>query len=212
MEKIKKEIKLNHKNLAKRSSFMFIIIAISFIYDALNKITGNETEMITVVDKYIPFCKYFIVPYVLWYPYIGVFLILLCFLDKENYYKALIALITGMLISYFIFYIFPTAVVRPNITGSDVFTNLVLFVYNNDNPCNCFPSVHVLNSTLMLLYINKSSSFNRITKLISSIIAILIILSTVFVKQHVILDVAGGISLALLLYFLLNLFKLKISE
>lgn len=212
MGKIIKEIKSNWKNIIKRSSLMLIIIAVSFIYSALNKITGNEAQIISKIDNYIPFCKYFIIPYVLWYPYVGLFLILLCILDKKNYYRALVTLIVGMLLSDFIFYIFPTTVPRPNVIGSDIFSKLVLLVYNNDQPCNCFPSIHVLNSMLMLLYVNKSVYFSKVVKLISSIIAISIILSTVFVKQHVILDVVGGIVLAYLLYLTANSFKFNLSE
>ncbi|WP_307411882.1 phosphatase PAP2 family protein [Paenibacillus sp. W2I17] len=67
---------------------------------------------------------------------------------------------------------------------------MVRFVYTTDQPYNCFPSIHVLTSYLML---RGGHVFNRTIHLIIAINSILIIISTVLVKQHVVADILGGI-------------------
>ena len=116
------------------------------------------------MDKFIPFNKYFILPYVSWYIFIAIFSAILCILDKERYLKLLITLNIGMITCYIIYYFYPTYVPRPMITGTDFFSNLVLNLYAADNPYNCFPSIHVLNSVLIALYTYESEKVNKFIK------------------------------------------------
>jgi len=70
------------------------------------------------------------------------------------------------------------------ITGTDFFSNLILNLYKVDKPYNCFPSIHVLNSVLIALYIYESEKVNKWIKAICIIMSASIILSTMFIKQH----------------------------
>ena len=105
-----------------------------------------------------------------------------------------------MIICYVTFYIFPTTVPRPTIITKDIFSRLVLSIYKNDNPYNCFPSVHVVNAMIVSIYVNREKKFNKIIKIFSSLVAILIMISTMFIKQHVFLDVVSGIIVAYAVY------------
>lgn len=201
MEGIKESIVYDWKSISKRALWSLFVPCISIIYPILNDRKVKSIDMETFVDKFIPFNKYFIIPYLSWYFYVGIFLILLCIVDEKNYYRLLISLICGMLISYTIFYIYPTHVTRPVIQDDDIFSNLVLLLYGRDNPINCFPSIHVLNSILVTIYVEKEEKLKKSTKIIASVISLTIILSTMFIKQHFFLDVAGGTLLAYLIYF-----------
>ncbi|PYI54040.1 hypothetical protein DLM86_15975 [Paenibacillus flagellatus] len=70
---------------------------------------------------------------------------------------------------------------------------LVLSVYGSDNPVNCFPSTHVLTSYFIMRAFNSDRGIRRPLKIAVSTMAILIIASTVLLKQHVILDAVGAI-------------------
>jgi PAP2 superfamily. len=100
-----------------------------------------------------------------------------------------------------IFYFFPTTVVRPDVIGGGFFNYAMRVIYNTDNPYNCFPSIHVLNATLVSLFLfskDKSNNFNAW----AIISAVLINLSTMFTKQHVVLDVFAGVILAIIMYMI----------
>ena len=51
-------------------------------------VTDNYFVIHSVFDDYIPFCEYFIIPYLLWFAYIAVTLGYLFFNDKQGFYKA----------------------------------------------------------------------------------------------------------------------------
>lgn len=197
------------KDIGKRGLLGLSIPLISLTYPILNQYRGDANSVFTFVDKLIPFNKFFILPYTSWYVFIAIFTIILCIVDKERYLKLLIALNVGMISCYVIYYFYPTYVPRPMIVGTDFYSNLVLKLYETDNPYNCFPSIHVLNSALIGLYIYGSERVSKFTKVICCSIALSIILSTMFIKQHYFADVIASIIFALLLYFSLK--KLNIN-
>jgi len=188
------------KEIIKRGVWALAVPILSIIYALLNTDRGWVNVIEVSIDRYIPFNKYFIVPYVLWYLYVGFFLMLLCVISEKSYRNLLINLLIGALICYGIFYVFPTTVPRPIINSQDIFSKMVLIIYNRDNPFNCFPSIHVLNAMLTAIYVNREPKLNRGVKFISTLIALLIVLSTMFIKQHFFLDAVAATILAYGLY------------
>ncbi|MDT8718932.1 inositol phosphorylceramide synthase [Clostridium sp. 19966] len=165
------------------------------IYGLVNNVNGGYKIMITPLDNYIPFVKEFIVFYMLWFPYIFLGMVYICSKDAKVYYRTISSLLLGMGISCVIFLVFQTYVPRPTVDGSDIFSKLVMFIYSTDKPYNCFPSLHVLESYVVMRGIHSISDKDKRVVIASDIIGVLIILSTQFVKQHVIIDVVGGIYL-----------------
>ena len=110
---------------------------------------------------------------------------------------------------FIVYFFFQTTVPRPKLVGNDILTNIVRFVYNSDNPFNCFPSIHVLFSYVMIKGVKKSGSKNLMVNGIICLISLLIILSTQFIKQHVILDLIFAILLAEGIYKAVDNFSLE---
>ena len=170
------------------------------IYMLINNADRGAHNLVTDLDQSIPFLKIFILPYLSWYFFILGTLIFFCFKDKKIYYRTLLSINLGLLISYGIYFFFQTNVPRPVITGDDFLTMLIAFVYNNDQPYNAFPSIHVLLSFLMIKAINKYPAKNYLSLSIVYIFAVSIILATQFIKQHVILDLLSAIVLGGLIF------------
>ena len=210
MEQLQKVLTYEWKDIIRRGLLGLSIPLISMTYPILNEYRGNTNSVFTFVDNLIPFNRYFILPYISWYIFIAIFSAILCVLDKERYLKLLITLNIGMITCYIIYYFYPTYVPRPMITGTDFFSNLVLNLYEADNPYNCFPSIHVLNSVLIALYTYESEKVHKLIKAICVAISVSIILSTMFIKQHYFADVVAGITFACVLYFSFK--KLKFND
>lgn len=208
MENMNKFEAFEIRKIIKRGIWMLIIPVISTLYPVLNNRSADAAVLETVVDKHIPFASCFIIPYMAWYAYVVFFLIYICIIDENAYWRLLASLIIGMLFSYGVFYIYPTCVPRPRLTGNDFFTSIVRWLYQKDNPYNCFPSIHVLNSMLVAIYVQKVEKFSNKVKGASCIIAASIVMSTVFIKQHVILDVVAGVLIAFILYMIVCIFDL----
>lgn len=175
---------------------MLALLPLNIFYVLFNNSSRGVHTLVTKVDNLIPFTKIFILPYVAWYGFIFITMAYLCFKDRETYYTTLVSYIIGLTTCYITFYFFQTTVPRPELAGSDILTKLIILIYNADQPYNCFPSIHVLSSILMVKGIMASNVKNKINIVIVSLASVLIILSTLFIKQHVILDVVSGIIFA----------------
>ncbi|MFC0189711.1 phosphatase PAP2 family protein [Fictibacillus aquaticus] len=173
---------------------------LNLIYEALNHGERGAQQLITTIDHNIPFLEIFVLPYLLWYAFIFVMLVIFCLFDRRIYYRTLLSFTTGMLVCYTVYFFFQTTVPRPEVINEGILTSLVLYVYGADQPFNCFPSIHVLSSYLMITAIRHSKLWTLKREIIISLISYSIILSTLFVKQHVVLDVVAGVLLGNLLF------------
>ena len=183
------------KNILFPLSLLLIIPIINNVYGTLNNSTRGVHYLVTYLDKKIPFISAFSVPYLMLYPFILFTLIYFCIYYRKIYYKVMSSIIIGMVIFFITYYAFQTSVPRPELYGNGFFTNLVKYIYSNDSPFNCFPSIHVFMSYLMIKGIKDAKKPITLEKVIITIIAVAIILSTQFIKQHVILDMIFAIIL-----------------
>lgn len=204
LETLQKAFICDWRNIIKRGAFGLLVPLISGLYPILNRYNPNAKVLITFIDNLIPFNKYFIIFYVLWYGYVAFFVIYFCIFDKEYYWKLLLSISLGSITAYIIFYFFPTTVPRPALSGDDIFTGMVRAIYDHDNPFNCFPSIHVINTLLVQLYVTINKNVNKFLKIVCNIIGILIIISTMFIKQHVFLDAVSAAVIVCLLYLLIK--------
>lgn len=160
------------------------------------------------LDSRIPFCEYFIVPYMLWFLYIAATVVLFIFLDRKDYIRLCITLGTGMTIFLLISYFIPNMQpLRPKLeyfTRDNIFLDMVKALYATDTCTNVFPSIHVYNSLAANFAIQKSRqlSNHKVLRIGSHILCISIILSTMFLKQHSLFDVMTGTAMAAIMYWL----------
>ena len=108
------------------------------------------------LDDLIPFCKYAVIPYFAWFPWIPFTLFFLLWkAPREDFWRLCMPLFSGMTIALACYVILPTGLnLRPcYVPGTDIFARAVRFLYSTDTPINVCPSIHVFNSvTLMLAY------------------------------------------------------------
>ncbi|WP_256759824.1 phosphatase PAP2 family protein [Cohnella sp. WQ 127256] len=181
------------KGMYKPLLWLLAVPLLNILY-ALQNHSGDQVQsLVTDVDRSTPFIPEFAVPYMIWYPFLILVFVLILRKDKQEYYRTVLAMCLGLLLSNMIFFMFQTIVPRPEVSSSGFFNHLVSFVYANDKPYNCFPSVHVMTSTLMIF---GSQALGWMKRIPIILIALCIIVSTLFIKQHVIADVLAGMLLA----------------
>ncbi|MFI8708792.1 phosphatase PAP2 family protein [Bacillus sp. NPDC077411] len=181
-------------------SYILLLVLVSLLYDVLNHLTVGAVNVTTKADEWIPFTKEFIVPYLLWFPYLYGALIYYCFADRKLYYVTLSSVLLGKLTSFSIYYMWQTTVTRPEVIGNDVFANLVRYIYSIDQPVNCFPSIHVLTTFVIMITAYKRKEQNKWVYVLLTFVGVLIILSTLFTKQHAFVDAVAGVVLGSFLY------------
>jgi len=147
----------------------------------------------TPLDALIPVVPVFVIPYVSLQPFIYATLVIFLLVRTRLFQSVCLAMIFAWFVSYGFYYFMQTEVIRPVLTGTDTFTNMIKAVYASDNPFNDFPSLHTSLSTIMAIH------WFRIDRRLGIVIAIwtaLIVASTVLVKQHYVPDIASGLLLA----------------
>lgn len=156
------------------------------------------------IDDHIPFCEFFIIPYLLWFAYVAGTVLHFFLKNKQDYYRLCAFLFVGMTVFLIISTVYPNGhYLRPHTFPRDnIFTRLVGWLYSTDTATNLFPSIHVYNSLGVHLSICNSQEFqqNRRIKTASFVLMSSIILATVFLKQHSMFDVLTAFIMAGVMY------------
>ena len=150
---------------------------------------------------YIPYFHNHIIQhlYNMFYPFCLIAFFLLYKKDEKSYYKGIISCMIGIIICDIIYLFIPTIMYRPITPSYDPLTNLVLKItyFFDDPPLNCFPSLHcVFCFQVIFSYIISKCNLKRKTWVI--IFSSLIIISTLFVKQHYIYDIISAFLVCLI--------------
>ncbi len=164
----------------------------SLIYALLNH-GPAVLNLHTALDSALPLVPVFVIPYVSLQPYIYATLILFLIFRTKYFQSACLAMLTVWFISYGFYYFLQSEVIRPVLTGTDIFSKMVMKVYAGDNPFNDFPSLHTSLSSLMAIHWIK---VNKPLGIVLSIWTALIIASTLLIKQHYLADLVFGLALA----------------
>lgn len=175
-----------------------------FIYWGTQLIIRNryQYDLTTNLDNKIPFIKEWVVIYLGCYAFWAVNYILVTREGKEEWFRFAFSDLLSKVICGIIFIILPTTNIRPEVAGNDIFSILMRFVYYVDLPVNLFPSLHCLVSWFCFIGIRKSKKIPLWYKVFSCIFAFMVCMSTQFTKQHYLIDIAGGIIISELCYFL----------
>lgn len=196
-------------NYLKQSKHRWMILAYGIFYMTAFMLVEKSDAKIHILhstlDDMIPFCKYFIIPYVMWYFFLigTVAYFAVACESKREYYQYLATLGIGMTLFLLISWIYPNGQdMRPELVGNDVFTRVIRYLYQIDTPTNIFPSMHVFNATAsaVALYHNKKCRSSRVFTAFQLILSAAIVLSTMFLKQHCTADVAAALILNVLCY------------
>lgn len=161
------------------------------------------------MDDTIPFCEYFVLPYLMWFPFVffGVLYFVFVSDDRKEYYRLAYMMMFGMTEFLLVSFFYPNMqVLRPYILPRDNFcSDLVKFVYKVDTPTNVLPSMHVYISLAVCVALVsckgvKNARHTRAIRAGVILMTLLIIISTVYIKQHSLVDVIAAYVVATIAY------------
>ena len=183
-------------------SYAFIYLAWFFHLEETTKPPYNIIHI--ALDDSIPFVEAFIIPYLLWFPYVAVTVAYFFFTSKNDYYRLCAFLFTGMTISLLVCTLFPNGTnFRPHIDpDKNIFCLLVSKLWKADTCTNVFPSIHVYNSLGIHIAITKTKALKGrpLIRAASLIACISICVATVFLKQHSVVDGFAAMVMAYVVY------------
>jgi membrane-associated phospholipid phosphatase len=156
-------------------------------------------------DDYIPFVALAIYPYLFWYFYIALAITYTGFANPRAFVRLMLFLYVGMGVSYGIYLAFPNGQnLRPALDtlGDGWHHDLVRWLYRVDTPTNSNPSMHVIDSMAVYLTLKRDEwlSRRRGFQAMNLVLNVVIIASTLFVKQHSVIDVICALVFSWVLY------------
>ena len=151
------------------------------------------------LDHIIPFCEYFIVPYVLWYGLIAGSLIYFGLYSPKSFKRMQTFLILVQMMAMVIYIVFPNYQdLRPeNFEHNNLFTYITAWIYKVDTNSNVCPSMHVAFSIGMASTWIREKSAAKWVRVCIVLFCATVCISVAFVKQHSVLDIFAAIPLCL---------------
>lgn len=194
-----------------RRWLMLVPLVLSGLWFQLLEKTIKVPEILLYakLDDLIPFVPVFVVPYVFWYIYVAGPAVFLFWKSPREFTQIATFLALGMFIACAVYTLFPNGqALRPQLSAGirEPFVGLIRFLYLIDTPTNSAPSIHVIYSFAAhaaIVHFNNSRRRIGWINAVSLVISVLCIVSTVFIKQHSIIDVAAGILVSLVLYWVI---------
>lgn len=182
-----------------------VYLLIFFTIERVVPTTGYWVSYIPWDDA-IPFCEYFVVFYCMWYVLlvaVGVYLLLR---DEYNFRLYMYGIMIGFTASLLFCLLFPNGQdLRPAVfSHENIFTWALGIIYRADTNTNVIPSMHVIGAMMASFAVFRSPQMKKLWMRIGVVIITLLInLSTVFIKQHSLLDVFAGLGVSVVLYILI---------
>ena len=197
---------------------LFILNFVFYRFGAyLSRVLGTVSYAfeckIPAIDDLTPLIPIFVLPYVYSFVFWIFGPVAVSLTKRRNFVNYVCGLLLSYFIGFIIFIVCPTymdraaegllaAVDRPGFLYK-LLTN-VYAADGGDMAFNLFPSFHCQISAYCYLGVRKQPEISKGFKMYSLIMAILICAATQFTKQHYILDVVGGVGLAIICYVLMN--------
>jgi len=199
------------------AGYVFIYLPWFFTLEHINTLDSPRMHIINLpLDSKIPFCEYFIIPYMLWFLYVvGACVYMYFKADNKEFAQIAVSLIAGMSLSMFICMIYPNGItLRPDYIPDNWCGRIVAGLYSTDTSTNVFPSIHCYNSMAVHIALCKCKAmkkmkYHRIVLTLSFILCVSIILSTMFLKQHSVVDVIGAFVLMAVMYVIVYMIDWK---
>lgn len=209
------------KKLLKKYDHIWLLLYAPIfvtVFDFLEKLISPESNYwvsYTPIDDLIPFNELFVIPYVIWFPYIFLIGAFLFFVDKDAFIRYLWGFIIGFSTAMVFFVILPNGQnLRPAVFPRENFlTDIVEHLYENDTNTNVLPSMHVIGAWIIFFaHLDCKKLRKKSLIIIAAVLAVLTTLSTVFIKQHSFLDVVWGLIWSVVLYFIVYVWMKSAME
>lgn len=156
----------------------------------------------TALDLKIPFLPEFLIIYFGCYLFWVVNYILIARQEREQVYRFFTGDFLSRCVCLAFYLLFPTTNTRPLLAGNGFWEQAAGILYTIDAPDNLLPSIHCLVSWFCYLGIRGRKDIPLWYQRFSMFFAILVFASTLFTKQHVVVDVVAGLLLAELCFYI----------
>lgn len=176
------------------------------IFGALERLWLRDYHTVWCpLDDVIPFCEAFLIPYLFWFVFLIGMLLYLALFDTDGFRKYMWFIIITYSVTCLIYICYPTQQeLRPEVFPRDnLLTRFIGWFYQFDTNTNVCPSLHVVGALAVAAAAWHTPRFATPGWRTAFVLtAILISVSTVFMKQHSVLDIPPAVLICAGAYWL----------
>ena len=176
--------------------FIFCGMGLILAYGATRLVNHALRGLPEKWDMFIPVIPAWTVVYFLSYVFWILAYLRISKESKTMSNRLLVADIFGKIVCMAVFLIVPTTTVRPAVPDDMFLSPLLELLYFLDSPDNLFPSMHCSTSWFASRYLQRCETVSNKIKVLGWVSTGLVFLSVLFTKQHVIIDIIGGVVVA----------------
>lgn len=216
---------MKFKNFFSKISYAIIpfiifigVLAISyfgnqFLYSQGWTIRGASNYPEISLDSQIPLISWFVYFYFLTFPLGIIAFFYLAYTNRRAFYNLFITICIAFAISGVIYFFAQTVFTKPDFTPVTFTDKFVVWTWGSTNPINCFPSQHCFMAFAIILGVMTANGkgcnkkMNKVFQILSFIIAVMIVLSTVFIRQHFVLDIIASFDIIFIVYPIVSVCK-----
>lgn len=155
------------------------------------------------LDRLIPFCEWFVIPYLFWFVFLIGMIVYTALYDIEGFRKMSRFIILTYGVTLIVYFFYPNMQhLRPLVFPRDnLLTRVVAYVYATDTDTNVCPSLHVVGSiAAMCAGLHAPRLQKAVWRIAFIVTAFFTSISTVFMKQHSAIDVLMALILSFAAY------------
>ncbi|MGP1348845.1 MAG: hypothetical protein ACTTK0_04295 [Stomatobaculum sp.] len=168
----------------------------TMLYFGVEALEGKPHNVESSWDRYIPFVPGWIFVYILWFPLIALYPLALFRASAAMYGAYIAAIAADIVLSLVCYLAYPTSFQRP-LPPDTAVGRVVQAVYRGSyRGLNCAPSMHCSMCYLIIVTAFLCPALSFGVRVTAALLSFGIVLSTLYTKQHVLIDVLSALPLA----------------
>lgn len=201
--------------MKKYKKYILVVVLVMGMQGLSYFLIKNFINDYHIINSFIdiPLIKSFVYFYDLWYPFIVLNTFIIYKYDRKLFSMLIATMVISTVMAHITFIIYPSMVLRPDIKVTGLTSWILDFTYRTDTPAiNCLPSMHCIYCFVTSYYIIKCNNINIKKRLPIVIFSALIVLSTLFIKQHILEDVILAFIYVTIAIIIVRLLRNKITK
>ena len=201
--------------MKKYKKYILVVVLVMGMQGLSYFLIKNFINDYHIINSFIdiPLIKSFVYFYDLWYPFIVLNTFIIYKYDRKLFSMLIATMLIATVMAHITFIIYPSMVLRPDINVTGLTSWILDFTYKTDTPAiNCLPSMHCIYCFVTSYYIIKCKNMSIKKRIPIVIFSALIVLSTLFIKQHILEDVILAFIYVTIAIIIVRLLRNKITK
>lgn len=175
-----------------------LLAAQTILYFGVEALEGKPHNVESRWDKYIPFVPGWVFVYILWFPLIALYPLALFGASAVLYGAYIAAIAADIVLSLICYLVYPTSFQRPAPPETAVGKVMRTVYRGSYKGLNCAPSMHCSMCYLVIVTAVLCPELSLEIRITAVALSFGIVLSTLYTKQHVLVDALSALPLAAL--------------